>query len=166
MSVLLYGDEALRVQATTIENIGQEHVDVSRQLIETMFEENGLGVAANQIGSPWSMCVYLENDQPKTILNPLLVSSSEESWYFEEGCLSLPGITFGFFRPKNVRVHGVDLDGNELDLEPTDPLMSRVLQHELDHLQGVLVLDRVSRQQRREAERRMIKIRKLHASSK
>ena len=86
---------------------------------------------------------------------PEIVESSGE-WFYDEACLSFPGMTFGVTRPRDVLLRGVDIENTAVEIEATD-LPARVFQHEVDHLDGVLVIDRCSRQQRRDAEREMAK---------
>jgi len=93
--------------------------------------------------------VYDNDGTAGTIINPTVKESSGE-WVFDEGCLSIPGLYVEIVRPKNILVHGWDLDGNELEFE-ADELWARLIQHELDHLHGVLMFDRMTPEQRKEA---------------
>jgi peptide deformylase len=148
-SLRIFGDPVLRQQASTIENIDEELSLLAASMIRTMNEVNGAGLAAPQVGVLKRMYTYDMGDGPRTLINPEIVESSGE-YIYGEGCLSLPGLTVDILRPKIVTVRGVDLDGNEVIFEG-DALMSRLIQHEIDHLDGVLLLDRLDPDQRRAA---------------
>ena len=148
-SLRIVGDPVLRQQASTIENIDEELSRLAASMIRTMNEVNGAGLAAPQVGVLKRMYTYDMGDGPRTLINPEIVESSGE-YIYGEGCLSLPGLTVDILRPKIVTVCGVDLDGNEVIFEG-DALMSRLIQHEIDHLDGVLLLDRLDPDQRRAA---------------
>src|SRR4051794_15101990 len=118
-----------------------------------LYEANGLAVAAPQVGVLKRLFVYEmpEEDGPHAIINPVITESSGE-WVYEEGCLSVPGLAWDIVRPKQVHVTGLDLDGNEVEFE-ADELFARMFQHEMDHLDGVLLLDHLDDEQRKEAKK-------------
>lgn len=118
-----------------------------------LHEAGGLAVAAPQVGSLKRLFVYEMPDEegPKAIINPVITESSGE-WVYDEGCLSVPGLSWEIVRPKEVHLTGYDLDGNEISLE-ADELQARMFQHELDHLDGVLLLEHLDDVQRKEAKR-------------
>jgi peptide deformylase len=93
--------------------------------------------------------VYDIDEERKVILNPQIIESSGE-WVYDEGCLSIPGLYVEMLRPKRVLVRGINLDGNQVEFE-ADELLARLFQHEIDHLNGVLMFDRMTPDQRREA---------------
>jgi peptide deformylase len=97
------------------------------------------------------MFVYDKGDGPHVVVNPVIVETSGE-WTYEEGCLSVPGLSWEIVRPNAVHLKGFDLDGNELDIE-TDEYQGRIFQHEVDHLDGVLLLERLSDDQKKEAKK-------------
>jgi peptide deformylase len=97
--------------------------------------------------------VYDIGDGPHTLVNPVITESRGE-WTYDEGCLSVPGLSFEIVRPKEVHVTGYDLDGNEVSIE-ADELLGRLMQHELDHLDGVLLLEKLDDDQRRAALREL-----------
>src|SRR6202044_3082222 len=109
----------------------------------------GSGLAANQIGVQKRMFVYDIGEGPRTVINPRIVESDGE-WTYEEGCLSIPGLSWEIVRPNTVHLVGLDLDGNELSIE-ADEIEGRVFQHELDHLDGILLVERLDADQRKEA---------------
>jgi peptide deformylase len=124
---------------------------LAESMIETMYEAPGSGLAANQVGVQRRIFVYDIGDGPLAVINPRIVESDGE-WTYEEGCLSVPGLSWAIVRPNAVHLVGLDLDGNELSLEATE-LEGRVFQHELDHLDGILLVERLDPDQRKEALR-------------
>jgi len=121
---------------------------------ETMHDAHGLGLAAPQVGVQKRLFVYqLEDREPVAIVNPTIVESRGE-WEYEEGCLSIPGLYFPIVRPKEIHLTGWDIDGNEVSIE-ADELEARCFQHELDHLDGRLLLTLLDKGQRKEAMREL-----------
>jgi len=114
-----------------------------------MYEAPGSGLAANQVGVQRRIFVYDVGDGPRVVINPEIVESAGE-WAFEEGCLSVPGLSWEIVRPNAVHLVGFDLDGNQISIE-ADELEGRVFQHEIDHLNGVLLVERLDEDQRRDA---------------
>ena len=126
-------------------------------MFETLYEsESGIGLAAPQVGIQRQIFVWDMDDAPMVILNPKIVESDGE-WVYDEGCLSIPGLYVEMTRPKTVLMTGVDLNGNEISFE-ADELEARLFQHELDHLNGVLMFDRMQPEQRKQAMAQYIKI--------
>ncbi len=148
-SVRLFGDPVLRQRASEITDIDGRIVRMAEHLFPTMHEAEGIGLAAPQVGISKRLFVYDIGDGPQTLVNPQIAESDGE-WTYEEGCLSLPGIAFEIVRPKQVHLVGLDLDGNEVSIE-ADELLARLLQHEMDHLDGVLTLDHLDRAARKAA---------------
>lgn len=128
-------------------------VRLVEDMIDTMYEAPGVGLAAPQVGVERRLFVYDVGDGEgaKAIVNPVISESSGE-WEFEEGCLSVPGLHWTIVRPKEIHLTGYDLDGNEVSIE-ADEYLARVLQHELDHLDGVLLLERLDVETRKQAMR-------------
>jgi peptide deformylase len=106
-------------------------------------------LAAPQVGIQRQIFVWDMDDEPMVILNPTIAESDGE-WVYEEGCLSIPGLYVEMTRPKTVLMKGIDMNGNEISLE-ADELEARLFQHELDHLNGVLMFDRMQPEQRKQA---------------
>ncbi len=144
-------DPLLHAQSAPVESITDDINRLIGDMLETMYEAPGIGLAAPQVGVQKRLFVYDIGDGPAVIVNPV-VSESRGEWVFEEGCLSVPGLSFEIVRPKEVYLSGYDLDGNELSIE-ADELLARLFQHELDHLDGVLLLDRLEPDQRKTAMR-------------
>src|SRR5438094_6019290 len=124
-------------------------------MLVTMYEAPGLGLAAPQVGVQRRLFVYDLQDEtgPHVIVNPT-ISEGRGEWVYEEGCLSVPGLAWEITRPKEVHLTGYDLDGNEVSIE-ADEITARLFQHELDHLDGRLLLDLLDADQRKLAMRAM-----------
>jgi peptide deformylase len=146
-----YGDPVLRQATKDISDIDARVVKLAGDMIETMHAAPGVGLAANQVGVQRRLFVYDIGDGAQVVLNPRIVESSGE-WTFEEGCLSVPGLSWPIVRPNAVHLVGIDLDGNELSIEATE-YQGRVFQHEVDHLDGTLLVQRLNDDQRREAKK-------------
>jgi peptide deformylase len=144
-----YGDPVLKQRTSEVEEIDGAVAKLAAEMIETMYEAPGTGLAANQVGVQRRVFVYDVGDGARTVINPRIVETSGE-WTFDEGCLSVPGLSWPIVRPDAVHLMGYDLDGNEISIE-ADTLEGRVFQHELDHLDGVLLIERLDPDQRREA---------------
>lgn len=145
LRVLYYPDPVLRRKAEPITEITDEVRDVARRMIELMHEHRGVGLAAPQIGIPWRLFVAnptAEVGQDEVFINPKL-TLGEQIDVREEGCLSLPGIHADIRRPVQATVEAVNLEGEPIRLE-SDELPARVWQHETDHLNGVLIIDKMS----------------------
>jgi peptide deformylase len=151
--VRLFGDPGLKQRAREVTELDGRLAALADTMYETMYDAVGIGLAAPQIGVRKRLFTYDVGEGPHAIVNPEIVESSGE-WTFEEGCLSVPGLHFEIVRPKVVTLQGVDLDGNEVVIEG-DELLGRLFQHEIDHLDGVLLLDRLEAGTRRQALREL-----------
>lgn len=145
------GDPVLNQRATEITDINGKIAKLADDMLVTMYEEPGSGLAANQVGVAKRLFVYDVGHGPGVIVNPSIVETDGE-WTYDEGCLSIPGISFELVRPNHVHLVGWDLDGNEVSIEAKE-LEGRAFQHELDHLDGVLYLDRLDDDQRKIAKK-------------
>jgi peptide deformylase len=150
-SIRTYGDPVLNSRASEVTEIDAKIAALVDKMIETMYAAPGVGLAANQIGVQRRLFVYDVGDGPVTVINPRIVESEGEFTY-EEGCLSIPGLSWEITRPDAIHLVGLDLDGNEITIE-TDDFEGRVLQHELDHLDGILLIERLDDDQRRAAKK-------------
>lgn len=148
-TIRTYGDPVLRQRAREVTNIDGSLVPLVEGMVEAMYTASGLGVAAPQVGVQKRLFVYDLDDGhgARTIVNPTISEAGGE-WTHEEGCLSVPGLYFSITRPRHVLLTGWDLDGNEVSIEASD-LGSRLFQHELDHLEGTLLLERLQAPQRK-----------------
>jgi peptide deformylase len=145
-----YGDPVLRQATKEIDTIDGSIAKLAQDMIETMQAAHGVGLAANQVGVQRKMFVYDTGAGPVVVINPRIVESDGE-WTYEEGCLSVPGLSWPIVRPNAVHLVGLDLDGNELSIE-AEELEGRAFQHEVDHLEGRLLLELLDDDQRREAK--------------
>jgi peptide deformylase len=148
------GDPVLRASALRVERFDEALVREAERMGELMHDALGVGLAATQIGVLHRVLVYRAySDDPLTVLvNPELEWSSDELVAGEEGCLSLPGVHVEVERPGAVRVRAKNEHGEDVRVE-AEGLDARIIQHEMDHLDGILILDRISRQARKEAMR-------------
>ncbi|MBW3553293.1 MAG: peptide deformylase [Gemmatimonadetes bacterium] len=140
------GDPVLRVEAEEIDTIGDDLRALARDMFDTMYAEDGVGLAGPQVGVGRRIIVVDPREdgvQPLALINPEVVSESDEIDRAEEGCLSIPGLRELVDRRAAVVVEATDLEGEPVRLE-AGGLLARILQHEIDHLDGVLFLDRVS----------------------
>jgi peptide deformylase len=162
LPIRVYGDPVLNEVTTDIENIDGGVAKLAETMIATMYEAPGVGLAANQIGVQKRLFVYDKGDGPMVIVNPRIVESDGE-WTYQEGCLSVPGLSWEITRANAIHLVGFDLDGNELSIE-TDEFEGRIFQHEMDHLDGVLLIERLDPDQRKEAKK-ILRARKLELSN-
>jgi peptide deformylase len=149
LTIRQYGDPVLKERTREVDEIDGSVASLVECMLETMYAAPGTGLAANQVGVQRRIFVYDVGDGPQTVINPRIVESDGE-WVYDEGCLSVPGLSWEIVRPNAVHLVGLDLDGNELSLEGTE-LEGRVFQHELDHLDGILLVERLNEDQRKEA---------------
>ena len=147
--IRMYGDPVLNTKAADVTDIDGKFVKLCDDMFVAMYDAPGIGLAAPQVGVQKRFFVYDYDDNPGVLINPT-ITESEGEWAFEEGCLSVPGMSFEIVRPKQILVSGIDLDGNDVTIE-ADELWSRLIQHEIDHLDGVLLLEHLDDDQRREA---------------
>ena len=143
----------LKQRASEITDIDSSLALLVDGMVEAMNEVHGVGLAAPQVGVQKRLFVYDIGEGPITIINPTIAESDGE-WEYEEGCLSVPGLYFPIVRPKQVHLMGLDLDGNDVSIE-ADELLARAFLHEVDHLDGVLLLDRLDPAQRKQAMREL-----------
>jgi peptide deformylase len=149
--VLLYGNPVLRLKAQTVTTFDKKLGVFAQELAETMVAQDGLGLAANQVGSAIRVIAVDESkgENPALILaNPEVIWSSNEKEEFEEGCLSLPEIHIKVTRPVSVTVQGQDVSGKAVVIEKAAGMLARALQHEIDHLNGKMIIDYASPLQR------------------
>lgn len=183
LRVTKYGEPILKKKTTAVTTFDQDLEKLSQDMIETMYDEEGIGLAAPQIDSPLSICVVdvkpsleispsvavldqkntpAEFLMPMTLVNPRFEPLDDEVVPYEEGCLSIPGVNGDVERPDNILVHYQDTKGNPHTLE-CDGILSRCIQHEIDHLNGVLFTDYLSK---RELFKVQTKLKKLKRESR
>ena len=165
LSIVNYGTKVLREKGKAISQFDASLVQLSKDMISTMYEAEGIGLAAQQIGEALQFCVLDVPDHPEypitcildgkalspsllmpmSLANPKVKVLPSDEYFYEEGCLSFPEINADVARPERILVTYQDLDGVEHSLE-CDGLLARCIQHEVDHLNGVLFIDRMEKQ--------------------
>lgn len=148
-----FGDPVLRARAERVEKIDEGIHRLVDDMLETMYDAPGVGLAAPQIGVSRQVIVFDAGDGPHVLINPELVEVVGE-WSFEEGCLSVPGRFWAITRPGFARARGLDLEGRQVEYAG-DELLGRILQHEVDHLAGVLLIERLDQKLRKQALREL-----------
>jgi peptide deformylase len=149
------GDPVLREKAAPVTQFDDRLEQLADRMITIMRDAPGVGLAAPQLGVVRRVLVYhVEDDQPHALVNPEVVWRSEETDIHDEGCLSLPDVVVPVERALRIRVRAQDVRGDPLDFE-AEEMEARVIQHESDHLDGVLILDRTSRRERARALREL-----------
>ena len=152
LSIRIIGDPVLRTVAEDVTVFGPELVKLIEDMHHTMLDVRGAGLAAPQIGVNKRIFTYSVDGEEGHIINPVVVASDDFAPAEQEGCLSVPGMSFTLARYRWVRVTGVDMHGNPLDMEATGTL-AKCFQHETDHLNGMLYVDRLDGADRKEALR-------------
>jgi peptide deformylase len=150
--IRVIGDPVLRERAREVVEFDRSLRKLAKRMIRVMRDAPGVGLAAPQVGVLQRLLVYDVDDEPRVLVNPVLDELSEETEETDEGCLSVPGVTMPVSRPARVRVRGFDASGEAVDFR-AEGLEARVIQHENDHLDGVLIVDRTSRSARAAALR-------------
>jgi len=151
-----YPDPVLRMRAHEVEEFDEDLRRLAERMIDLMRDASGVGLAGNQAGVLRRM-VVMQPDQDEdafAVVNPVIVAQGDEREIDEEGCLSLAGVLAPVERATTVRLEGHGIDGEQLTLE-LEGLAARVAQHELDHLDGILIIDRTTKEARREALARL-----------
>ncbi|MEA2453553.1 MAG: peptide deformylase [Actinomycetota bacterium] len=146
-----FGDPVLRERAREVESVTDLHRHLAKDMLETMRSTgNGVGLAGPQVGVLDRIFVWEVEDEHGTVINPVITSRSEETYVADEGCLSIPGIYYPVERAIEVTVEGIDENGAPVKFE-AEEFFARVCQHEIDHLDGVLFIDRLTDDLRKEA---------------
>lgn len=150
-SIRTFGDPVLKSKAAPITDVDGKLVRLVDDMFATLYDSGqGLALAAPQIGVQKQIFVWDLGDGEKSVIFNPEITESDGEWVYDEGCLSIPGLYVEIVRPKTVLMKGIDIDGNEVERE-ADDLESRMYQHELDHLHGVLMFERMTAEQRKDA---------------
>jgi peptide deformylase len=149
-----YGDTVLRMQAREVESFDDDLRRLVERMTSLMHEASGVGLAATQVGVLRRLFVFVDEGEDRVLVNPAITKRSKETEVDDEGCLSLRDVLVPVERPRAVTIEGFDADGQPVALE-LEPPSSRVVQHELDHLDGVLIIDRTDDESRRAALARL-----------
>lgn len=146
-----FGDPVLTTAAADVTEIDGKLATLCEDMFVTMYDASGVGLAAPQVGVRRRFFVYDHGEGPGVLINPQIVESDGE-YMMEEGCLSVPGLSWEIVRPNRIHVVATDIDGNEVSFE-AEEYFARLIQHEIDHLDGRLLLDQLNDDQRKEALR-------------
>ncbi|HDK26469.1 MAG TPA: peptide deformylase [Candidatus Atribacteria bacterium] len=156
LEIKVYGDPILREKSKPVEKIAPEILNLIKDMTETMYAASGVGLAAPQVGVSKRIIIVDGGEEGViALINPKIVDEEGEV-IAEEGCLSLPGIYANVKRSSKVTVEALDLDGEHIEITKED-LIARALQHEIDHLEGVLFIDRIGRTKRQLLLNKLIK---------
>ncbi|MEN6499194.1 MAG: peptide deformylase [Rectinema sp.] len=151
LDIVKYGEPVLVQKALDIQDFGRKLATLVTDMHDAMKRDRGIGLAAPQVGVSQRLFIVGLDDEPlRVFINPRVIAASEETSEYEEGCLSFPGLYFGVVRPSAVDIEAFDIQGKPFRIS-ADGLLGRVIQHEYDHLDGILFIDRVSPAKRRRA---------------
>jgi len=145
--IIKYPNPLLKKRAKEIKEISEDVQKLAKEMIETMNANQGVGLAASQIGELKRLIVVDAGDGPRIFFNPRIVKKSWKKEALEEGCLSLPGYSLKIIRPKEIEIEWLDEKGERMKLK-ADGLLARIIQHEVDHLDGILLINRINFWQR------------------
>jgi peptide deformylase len=166
LPITVCGDKILRKKVARVNTVNNEIIRIISDMFETMHNANGIGLAANQVGLNKQIFVVdiskvegYEDTRPIALINPKIIKKSEELSVYEEGCLSIPDQHEEVKRPKKITIEFYDTDFNKHTIE-ADELLARVMQHEFDHLQGVLFTDLVDDETKKKLKKSLNKIKK------
>jgi peptide deformylase len=150
LNIITLGNSLLREESQAVDDINKELNDFINEMFDLMYKGNGIGLAAVQVGRLVRVFItHLPKDKPRVFINPEVVTTSIEENKFEEGCLSVPNLYSEIRRPAYVKVQAVNEKAKHFVLEAED-LLARVIQHEYDHLDGVLFIDKVNKNKKKQ----------------
>jgi peptide deformylase len=168
-SLVYYGNETLKKVSEEVKNIDDELLDLIDSMFEIMYKAKGIGLAAPQVDVSKKVVVIdikeFNGKPPLVLINPVINESSDETEPYNEGCLSVPGINEDIIRPSKVLVKAIDVSGKKIEIE-TGGLLARVMQHEIDHTNGIVFIDHLEEFIRRELRPELKKIKKMNAVKK
>jgi len=148
LNIVTLGDERLEKHSILVPDFNGEIMSLIEQMFETMHANKGIGLAAVQVGKLIRLFVtHVPKDAPRVFINPEVMETSVDQGSFEEGCLSIPEVNADVIRPVQVRLQAWNVKGRPFSMDAED-LLARVIQHELDHLNGVLFIDRIDPKKR------------------
>lgn len=165
MHILEFPDPRLRTVAKPVQKVDDELRKLIDDMFETMYAAKGIGLAATQVNVHQRLLVLdvsEEHDQPMVFINPEIVPLGDETKTYDEGCLSVPGFYETVERPDRVRVKALDRDGNPFEMD-CEGLLAVCLQHEIDHLDGKLFVDHISRLKRDRIRKKIEKLQRQQA---
>jgi peptide deformylase len=154
LDIRTFGNPILKTQASPVESFDGSLSHLAEEMLAAMREREGVGLAANQVGRLKRILVAALEEEEFVLVNPIIEKTAETTEKEFEGCLSIPGIQVEVERATGITVSGQDASGAPLSIEASG-LLARILQHEIDHLDGILILDRTDRESRKAAMREM-----------
>lgn len=162
LEILKLGSDVLRKKCATIAVFDKNLEDLAVAMIDTMHLGDGVGLAGPQVGVEKRIFVcHVSNDEPRIFINPEIIGTSQELCPYEEGCLSIPGVYCDVIRPQFIILQAWNLDGKSFKIE-AEGILARVIQHEIDHLKGILFIDHLTEKKRQ----RVISLYEKHKSKK
>jgi peptide deformylase len=166
LPITLYGDKILRKKVSPVKEVDLKTIELIKNMFDTMHNANGVGLAANQVGADKSIFIVdvskvegHEDSKPMIFINPEITERSEKLRIIEEGCLSIPDIRVEVERPESITIAYQDTDLKTHALK-AENLLARVIQHEFDHVQGILFIDRIKEEVRKKLKRDLNRIKK------
>jgi len=165
LKILIFPDQRLRTVAKEVLDINEEVKTLSNDLLETMYDGNGIGLSATQVNIHKRILVVdvsEEKDSPMIFINPTVEVLGQEEKIYGEGCLSVPGFFEDVSRPDKIKITALNLDGEEFSIEAED-LLAVAVQHEMDHLDGKIFVDFLSNLKRQRIKQKLIKISRTEA---
>jgi peptide deformylase len=148
LNIVTLGDERLKKHSILVPDFDGEIKSLIEQMFETMYANKGIGLAAVQVGKLIRLFItHVPKDAPRVFINPEVIETSVDQGSFEEGCLSVPEVNANVVRPVQVEVQAWNVKGRPFSMD-ADDMLARVIQHELDHLNGVLFIDRIDPKKR------------------
>lgn len=166
LPVTLYGDKILRNKAKKLKEITPKDLQLIKNMFETMNNAYGIGLAANQVGSDKSIFVVdlspledYKDEKPRIFINPQIIEYSTEKVPHEEGCLSIPDVRAEVLRPKSIKIKFKNISFEDCEIE-ADEMLSRVIQHEYDHLKGIFFTDKIDPETQKKISPELNKIKK------
>ena len=167
--ILTVPNPILKEVSKPVDKVTDEHRKLMDDMLETMYDAPGIGLAAVQVGVPLNIIVMDlaregEPPQPRYFVNPEILESNDELQPYQEGCLSVPDVFYDVDRPSKVKLKYLNYEGEEV-IEDAEGLFAVCIQHEMDHLKGVLFIDHVSKLKRERAIKKVLKAEKLRFAS-
>ncbi|MFO7849505.1 MAG: peptide deformylase [Spirochaetia bacterium] len=148
LQIYTIGEDVLRKRCSPVDEVNEDILDLANNMLEKMYQDEGLGLAAPQVGVEKQIFVcHVQNDQARIFINPQLIGTSQEQFAYEEGCLSIPGVYADVMRSSSITVQALNERGKPFKLE-ADGMLARVILHEMDHLKGVLFIDHLEDKRR------------------
>ncbi len=164
LNLVYYGSDILTGVADEVKDIDDNVIKTVEEMFRVMYKEKGIGLAAPQVNLNQRIIVVDPGDDDRhkiALINPEIISSSDSTEPYEEGCLSLPGLNADVIRPAEITLRAVTTKGKNVEIE-AGGIMARVIQHEIDHLNGILFIDRIEKYIREEMRTELKKIKKLN----